>query len=84
MCANMAGSLLLVGSADGSLTLVGSKLGDSDGSSSNVALHDMWAGTPCLLSCSYLLYNDKSCPAYTEIVSNSIDRGIANVMLYNS
>ncbi|KAL3135521.1 hypothetical protein ABBQ38_006001 [Trebouxia sp. C0009 RCD-2024] len=44
MCANMAGSLLLVGSADGSLTLVHSKLGDSDGSSSHVALHDMWAG----------------------------------------
>lgn len=50
-CSNMAGSLLLVGSADGSLTQVHSNLGDSDGSSSHVALHDMWAGRPCLLIC---------------------------------
>lgn len=48
MCANMAGSLLLVGSADGSLTLEPSKLGSSDPASSDAALHDMWAGEPCL------------------------------------
>lgn len=48
MCANMAGSLLLVGSADGSLTLEHSKLGSSDPAASDAALHDMWAGEPCL------------------------------------
>ena len=47
MCANMAGSLLLVGSADGSLALQHSKLGSSDSSSSDAALHDMWAGGTC-------------------------------------
>lgn len=44
LCANTAGSLLLVGSADGSLTLEQSKLGSGDHPSSDLALHDMWAG----------------------------------------
>ena len=44
MCANVAGGLLLVGSADGSLTLDYSKLDTSNAGSSRVALHDMWAG----------------------------------------
>lgn len=44
MCANTAGSLLLVGSADGSLTLDHSKLDAGDAGCSHVALHDMWAG----------------------------------------
>ena len=45
----MAGGLLLVGSADGSLTLENSKLGASDLSSSHAAVHDMWAGElPCV------------------------------------
>ena len=46
LCVNTAGGLLLVGSADGSLTLEQSKLGSSDHLSSNIALHDMWAGEP--------------------------------------
>lgn len=44
LCANTAGGLLLVGSADGSLTLDQSKLGISDHHSTDLALHDMWAG----------------------------------------
>ena len=44
MCANAAGGLLLVGSADGSLTLCSSKLDANDTAPSHVAVHDMWAG----------------------------------------
>ena len=46
LCANTAGGLLLVGSADGCLSLEHSKLGSSDHPSSDLALHDMWAGQP--------------------------------------